>query len=44
MDAVRFALAEHKRCLLIDAHSFASETLPHDPDQEAKSFSNLHWH
>jgi len=30
--AVRTALETHGRCLILDAHSFASEPLPHEPD------------
>ena len=34
-DAVRVVLADHGRCLLVDAHSFSSKPLPHEPDQRA---------
>jgi N-formylglutamate deformylase len=34
-DAVQAALADHGRCLLVDAHSFSSNPLPHEPDQAA---------
>jgi N-formylglutamate amidohydrolase len=32
-DAVRAALADRERCLLVDAHSFASKPLAHESDQ-----------
>jgi N-formylglutamate amidohydrolase len=32
-DVVTDALAMHGKCLLIDAHSFSSKPLPHEPDQ-----------
>src|SRR5208282_6735943 len=32
-NALQAALAEHGRCLLVDAHSFASKPLPHEADQ-----------
>ena len=32
-DAVQAALADHGKCLLVDAHSFSSKPLPHEPDQ-----------
>lgn len=31
--AVISALSRHGSCLIIDAHSFASSPLPHEPDQ-----------
>ena len=34
-DVVQAALADHGRCLLVDAHSFSSKPLPHEPDQTA---------
>jgi N-formylglutamate deformylase len=33
--AVERALMCHSRCLLLDCHSFASDALPHEPDQRA---------
>jgi len=35
-EAVRSALADHGRCLIIDAHSFPSSPLPCDQDQDPK--------
>lgn len=32
-EAVCACLREHDQCLLVDAHSFASRPLPHEPDQ-----------
>jgi N-formylglutamate deformylase len=32
-DAADAALAAHGKCLLVDAHSFSSKPLPHEPDQ-----------
>jgi len=33
--SVALALTQHVRCLIIDAHSFASSPLPHEADQDA---------
>lgn len=34
LSAVRDALSVHDVCLLVDAHSFSSTPLPHEPDQQ----------
>lgn len=31
--AIREALTAHGKCLMVDAHSFSSKPLPHEPDQ-----------
>lgn len=33
-EAVDAALEAHRRCLIVDVHSFASVPLPHEPDQD----------
>ena len=51
-DAVQAAIADHGRCLLVDAHSFSSKPLSHEPDQTANrcqicigtdDFHSPHW-